>query len=74
MEHPATSTVEALAAKADVKARAQEKAGQLAGRLTARPNKAGEQIRRRPAPAAMSGGVPGAIVVVILLIIQWRRR
>jgi 2C-methyl-D-erythritol 2,4-cyclodiphosphate synthase len=56
-------TVEALAAKVDVKARAQEKLGQ-----------AGEQIRKRPVPAAATAGVIGALVLFFALVRRWMRR
>jgi 2C-methyl-D-erythritol 2,4-cyclodiphosphate synthase len=52
-------TVEALAAKVDVKARAQEKLGQ-----------AGQQIRKRPVPAAAT---VGALVLFFTLIRRWMR-
>ena len=73
-------TVEALAAKVDVKARAQQELGQLTARLkgTATANhtspllphqakqqaaQAGQQIRKRPVPAAATVGVIGALVL-----------
>jgi ABC-type hemin transport system substrate-binding protein len=70
-------TVEALAAKVDVKARAQEKANQLTERVEAKARRAAktvQQMRRRPVPLAVSAGVVGAAVVVTLLIMRWRRR
>ena len=56
-------TVEALAAKVDVKARAQEKLGQ-----------AGQQIKKNPVPAAATAGVIGALVLFFLLVRRWMRR
>jgi 2C-methyl-D-erythritol 2,4-cyclodiphosphate synthase len=56
-------TVEALAAKVDVKARAQEKLGQ-----------AGQQIKKRPVPAAATAGVIGALVLFFALVRRWMRR
>lgn len=78
-------TVEALAAKVDVKARTQEKLGQLTARLkgkaTAAQDKAkqqaaqaGQQIRKRPAPAAATVGGIGLLVLFFVLIRWWRRR
>jgi 2C-methyl-D-erythritol 2,4-cyclodiphosphate synthase len=55
-------TVEALAAKVDVKARAREKLGQ-----------AGQQIKERPVPVAISAGVVGALVLFFTLIRRWMR-
>ena len=62
-------TVEALAAKVDVKARAQEKLGQL----TAQASQAGQQIRKRPVPAAATAGVIGALVLFFTVIRRWMR-
>ena len=93
-------TVEALAAKVDVKARAQAKVGQLTARLKGKAaeakvkateatrqlqlqdkaNKAkqqatqtGQQIKKRPAPAAASAGAVGALVLFFILVRWWRR-
>ena len=63
-------TVEALAARVDVKARAQEKLGQL----TAQASQAGQQIRKRPVPAAATVGVLGLLVLFLVLIRRWTRR
>jgi hypothetical protein len=63
-------TVEALAAKVDVKARAQEKLGQL----TAQASQAGQQIRKHPVPAAATAGVIGALVLFFPLVRRWMRR
>jgi hypothetical protein len=87
-------TVEALAAKADVKAQAQEKLGQLTARLKGKATEAtrqlrlqdkanqakqqatqaGQQIRKRPVPAAATVGVLGALVLFFALIRRWTRR
>ena len=87
-------TVEALAAKADVKAQAQEKLGQLTARLKGKATEAtrqlrlqdkvnqakqqatqaGQQIRKRPVPAAATVGVLGALVLFFVLIRRWTRR
>lgn len=84
-------TVEALAAKVDVKARAQEKLGQLTARLKGKATEAnrqlrlqdranqakqqavqaGQQIRKRPVPAAATAGAIGALVLFFTVI---RRR
>ena len=87
-------TVEALAAKVDVKARAQEKLGQLTARLKGKATEAsrqlrlqdranqakqqvgqaGQQIRKRPVPAAATAGVIGALVLSFALVRRWMRR
>lgn len=67
-------TVEALAAKVDVKARAQEKVSRLAARLTGTATEAGQQVRKRPGPAAATAGVTGALVLFFALIRRWMRR
>jgi ElaB/YqjD/DUF883 family membrane-anchored ribosome-binding protein len=87
-------TVEALAAKVDVKARAQQELGQLTARLKGkaaeaarrlrlqdRANQAkqqaaqaGQQIRKRPVPAAATAGVIGALVLFFALISRRMRR
>ena len=67
-------TVEALAAKTDVKARAQEKANQLTTRLKGKANQAREQIKKRPMPVAASAGAVVAVVMTIVLIKRWRRQ
>jgi ElaB/YqjD/DUF883 family membrane-anchored ribosome-binding protein len=66
-------TVEALAAKVDVKARAQEKLGQLANQAKQQAGQAGQQIRKRPIPAAATAGAIGALVL-FALIRRWMRR
>ena len=55
-------TVEALAAKVDVRARAREKLGQV-----------GQQIRKRPVPVAVSAGALGALVLFFTLGRRWMR-
>ena len=87
-------TVEALAAKVDVKARAQQELGQLTARLKGtateaarrlrlqdranqakqQASQAGQQIRKRPVPAAATAGVIGALVLFFALIRRWTRR
>ena len=67
-------TVEALAAKVDVKARAQEKLGQLTDQAKEQAARAGQQIRKRPVPAATAAGVLGALVLLFALIRRWMRR
>jgi hypothetical protein len=84
-------TVEALAAKVDVQAQAQEKLGQLTARLKGKATEAtrqlrlqdkanqakqqatqaGQQIRKRPIPAAAT---VGALVLFFALIRRWTRR
>jgi ElaB/YqjD/DUF883 family membrane-anchored ribosome-binding protein len=87
-------TVEALAAKVDVQAQAQEKLGQLTARLMGKATEAtrqlqlqdkanqakqqatqaGQQIRKRPIPAAATVGALGALVLFFTLIGRWMRR
>ena len=87
-------TVEALAAKVDVKARAQEKLGQLTARLKGKATEAsrqlrlqdranqakqqatqaGQQIKKRPVPAAATAGVIGGLALFFMLIRRWMRR
>jgi ElaB/YqjD/DUF883 family membrane-anchored ribosome-binding protein len=87
-------TVEALAAKVDVRARAQEELGQLTARLKGKATEAnrqlrlqdranqakqqavqaGQQIRKRPVPAAVTAGVIGAFVLFFALVRRWMRR
>jgi hypothetical protein len=72
-------TVEALVAKVDVKARAQDEASRLIGRLKAaavqarKQAAAAEQVRPHAVAAAVIGAV-GAGLVGWLLINRWRRR
>ena len=67
-------TVEALVAKVDVKARAQQKLGQLTARLKGKATEAGEQIKKDPVPAAAAAGVIGALVLFFTLMRRWMRR
>lgn len=87
-------TVEALAARVDVKARAQQELRQLTARLKGKATEAtrqlrlqdranqakqqaaqaGQQIRKRPVPAAATVGVIGALVLFFTLIRRWTRR
>jgi hypothetical protein len=67
-------TVEALVAKVDVKARAQQKLGQLTARLKGKATEAGEQIKKDPVPAAATAGVIGALVLFFTLMRRWMRR
>jgi Protein of unknown function (DUF3618) len=67
-------TVEALAAKADVRARAQEKLGQLTARLKGKATQAAQasrQITERPVPAAATAGVIGGLVLFCTLVRRW---
>ena len=86
-------TVEALAAKVDVKTRAQQELGQLTARLKGKATEAtrrlrlqdranqakqqvgqaGQQIRKRPVPAAATAGVIGALVLFFTVIRRWMR-
>ena len=87
-------TVEALTAKVDVKARAQQELGQLTARLKGKVTEAtrqlrlqdranqakqqaaqaGQQIRKRPVPAAATVGVIGALVLFFTVGRRWMRR
>ena len=87
-------TVEALTAKVDVKARAQQELGQLTARLKGKVTEAtrqlrlqdranqakqqaaqaGQQIRKRPVPAAATVGVIGALVLFFTVVRRWMRR
>lgn len=65
-------TVEALAAKADVKGRAKDKVYEQKARARAKLNEVTEQVKKKPAPvAAVVGGV-GALLLLVLL--RRRRR
>ena len=65
-------TVEALAAKADVKGRAQDKVDEQRAQARAKLNEVTEQVKTKPAPvAAVVGGV-GALLLLVLL--RRRRR
>jgi hypothetical protein len=59
-------TVEALAAKADVKAQAQRKAAEVAGTARLRARRAVTASRQRPALAAAAAGLGAGIVTWIL--------
>jgi hypothetical protein len=64
-------TVEALAAKADVKGRAKDKVHEQKARARAKLNEVTEQVKEKPAPvAAVVGG--GALLLLVLL--RRRRR
>ena len=74
-------TVEALMAKVDVKARAQDEASRLIGQLKARAEpvkqaagNAAATARQRRTPLLAATGVVGAGLVVWLLFKGWRRR
>lgn len=66
-------TVEALAAKADVKAHARETVEEQRVRAQEKLDDATEQVRKNPVPvAAVAGG--GLAVMVLLLLLKRRRR
>jgi vacuolar-type H+-ATPase subunit E/Vma4 len=67
-------TVEALAAKADVKARAQQKATEMAGRLQSKANQAKQQITQRPVTVAVAAAAAGALVLTLVIISRRRRQ
>jgi len=64
-------TVEALAAKADVKAQARAKAAQVTGRLRRVAGQAADTGRERRVQLVMAAG---AVVLAWLLIARWRQR
>ncbi|MEU7908233.1 DUF3618 domain-containing protein [Actinoplanes sp. NPDC049118] len=64
-------TVQALAAKADVKARAKEQVEQTKQRARAQVHDASEKVRRNPVPFA-AALVAGAALVGIILIVRGR--
>jgi hypothetical protein len=64
-------TVQALAAKADVKARAREQVEQTKQRARAQVHEASEKVRRNPVPVA-AVLVAGAALVGIILIVRGR--
>ena len=68
-------TAEALAAKADVKARARQKAGQVKEQATARASQVKEQAASgwRNNPAALAAAAAAAVFACIA-IAAWRRR
>jgi cobalamin biosynthesis protein CobT len=65
-------TVEALAAKADVKGRAQDKTYEQKARARAKLNEVTEQVKEKPAPVAAVVGIVGALLLLVLL--RRRRR
>lgn len=61
-------TVEALAAKADVKAQAQQKVDEQKARAQAKLDETTTQVKENPTPvAAIAGGVAAFFLLVILL-------
>ena len=66
-------TVQALAAKADVKARMKESAAHTAAQVKSSANQAVERARSRPVPWLAAAGAV-AVVVVAIVIIRGRRR
>jgi hypothetical protein len=64
-------TVEALAHKADVKARVQERVTDISQRAQATAAQGARTVRDRRAPLAAIGG---AVLLVALVILWWRRR
>ena len=67
-------TVEALAAKADVKARAQRKADQLTGQLKSKANQMKKQITQRPIPVAVAAGAVGVLAATLVVVSRRRQR
>jgi len=65
-------TVAALAAKADVKGRAQDKVYEQKARARAKLNEVTEQVKEKPAPVAAVAGIVGALLLLVLL--RRRRR
>jgi 1,4-dihydroxy-2-naphthoyl-CoA synthase len=66
-------TVQALAAKADVKARAKEQVEQTKQRARAHVHDASVKVRRNPVPV-VAALVAGAALVGIILIVRGRRK
>jgi septal ring factor EnvC (AmiA/AmiB activator) len=64
-------TVQALAAKADVKARAQDKVAELTGRLKDTAGQAASFARQRQVPLAAAAA---AVTVLAWLVIRGKRR
>ncbi|MFC0533675.1 DUF3618 domain-containing protein [Phytohabitans kaempferiae] len=78
-------TVNAIAAKADVKARAKSAAGEARGRMqdtatvateqaTLRASEVRERVRQRPAPVAAAAGGLLAVVGTIMIVRRWRAK
>jgi hypothetical protein len=65
-------TVEALAAKADVKGRAKDNVYEQKARARAKLNEVTEQVKEKPAPVAAVAGIVGALLLLVLL--RRRRR
>ena len=64
-------TVEALAAKTDVKAQARETIDEQKARAQSKIDEATKQVKEKPAPVA---GAAGGVVVLLLLIVFLKRR
>jgi hypothetical protein len=64
-------TVEALAAKADVKGRAKDTVYEQKARARAKLDELTEQVKEKPAPVA---AVAGGLVTLLLLLVLLRRR
>jgi ElaB/YqjD/DUF883 family membrane-anchored ribosome-binding protein len=61
-------TVEALAAKADVKAQAQAKVEETKAQAQEKVEETTEQIKQNPLPvAALAGGIAAGILLLVLL-------
>jgi cobalamin biosynthesis protein CobT len=68
-------TVEALAAKADVKGRAKDTVYEQKARARAKLDEVTEQVKEKPAPvAAVAGGVVTLLLLVLVLLRRRRRR
>ena len=66
------ATVEQLAAKVDVKSRAQAKATELTSQLTRQAKNATAQARKQPVPLAVAAA--GALAALVLIIVFVRRK
>jgi hypothetical protein len=66
------ATVQALAAKADVKARMKESAAHTAAQVRQSAGHAVERARTRPVPWLAAAGA-ATVAVAAYLIIRWRR-
>jgi ElaB/YqjD/DUF883 family membrane-anchored ribosome-binding protein len=61
-------TVEALAAKADVKAQAKEKVEETKAQAQQKVEETSEQVKENPFPvAALAGGIAAGILLLVLL-------